>query len=86
MRCWASSPTKPWPGAWAAQSKRSKPGGNGWEYLHPGWNEILTETTFFAKGGPVAMTITFVPKPDGKVSEAAFSLMGLREFRLHRLP
>jgi hypothetical protein len=32
------------------------------------------------------MTITFVPKPDGKVSEAAFSLMGLREFRLHRLP
>jgi hypothetical protein len=32
------------------------------------------------------MTITFAPKPDGTVLEAVLSLMGLREFRLHRLP
>ena len=42
--------------------------------------------TFFSKGGPVTLTITFVPKPDGTVSGAVLRLMGLREFRLYRLP
>jgi CubicO group peptidase (beta-lactamase class C family) len=45
-----------------------------------------TDTTFYSKGGPIPMTITFVRKSDGSVSEAVLSMMGLREFRLHRLP
>jgi len=42
-----------------------------------------SETEFYAKEGPVR--ISFTPQADG-ASRAVLNLMGLREFRLTRLP
>jgi hypothetical protein len=43
-----------------------------------------SQTEFFSKAGPVR--ISFVPGRDGSPSRAVLTLMGLREFRLTRLP
>jgi CubicO group peptidase (beta-lactamase class C family) len=44
-----------------------------------------SETAFFAKEGP-GVRITFTPAAEGAAREGVLSLMGLREFRLRRLP
>jgi CubicO group peptidase (beta-lactamase class C family) len=44
-----------------------------------------SETAFFAKEGP-GVRVTFAAAPGGAAREAVLSLLGLREFRLRRLP